>query len=282
MKKKIFLFFMILGIGFYHGFADTNQLTVCVSNNKTAPINGHRDIHVWVKNYGSALSGLTLDYFIEGKGTTHYAVQWDAHGEFKKTRNESWSTDGKRKITARLLIPGGAPILVNGNIEIHLIKPAFQSGLNVVCSDGKQYQESELFKQPLISPPLPLTVCVSNGKNPPIGGKRDIHAWVTNNGSIPIYGLTLYFTVEGKGIEAYPVGTLEGGLGGGRTFHVTRNHSWSTSGTKSITAMVLYPDKNGNILVKAAYKVSPLGAPTSSTGQNVKCSDGSVKTEADF
>ncbi|MHB8093840.1 MAG: hypothetical protein ACYDH0_02770 [Candidatus Aminicenantales bacterium] len=283
MKKKFFLFLVILGLGVFQGLASDGQIEVCVTTDKNAPINGERDIHAWVKNFGSTpLSGAILRFFIEDKGTDVHNVSLAPQGELKKTRRVSWATTGKRKISAMLQLADGTQILVNGSITIFLTRPEYQSELIVVCSNGNHYRESELFQRPpgpeLAAPPLPLRVCVSNGKNPPVYGNRDIHAWITNEGQYNISGLKLYFAVEGKGTETYDIPDLLPN----RTWKKTRNLSWSSSGTKTITAMVLSADGKSRILVEGKFKVSALGAPTSSAGQNVVCSDHTVKKESDM
>jgi len=85
-----------------------------------------------------------------------------------------------------------------------------------------------------------LIVCISNGKRPPVGGSREIKAVVKNIGSSAsnhAANLRLRFYVEGKGVKFYDIPSVSPG----HSHTITRNHSWSTSGTKTITARVLYP-----------------------------------------
>lgn len=86
--------------------------------------------------------------------------------------------------------------------------------------------------------PLPdLIVCISNGKRPPVGGKRDIHAVVKNigSGNCADY-IKLRFYVEGKGTKTYDLLPINAG----DSREVTREAKWSTAGTKTITAKVIY------------------------------------------
>ncbi len=88
-----------------------------------------------------------------------------------------------------------------------------------------------------------LVVCISNGKRPPVGGKREIKAVVKNigNGDCADY-IKLQFHVEGKGTKVYDLLPINAG----DSREVTRNHKWSTSGTKTITAKVIYTKKESN------------------------------------
>jgi hypothetical protein len=282
MKKTILLLVIILIAGVCQCLASDGQVMVCITSGKGAPINGDRDIHVWIKNFGNSTAAMTLRFFVEGDGTNIYRVVLSPQEVSKKTRKASWPTVGKKKVTARVAFQGGGEIVVHGAIYVDLFPPAYQLEKPVACSDNKFYRESELFQQPpgpeISTPPLPLLVCVSNGKNPPVYGDRDIHAWVTNRGQNSISGLKLYFYVEGKSIKTYDVPPLAPN----QIWKKTRNERWSSPGTKTITAMCSFPDGTGKVLVDGKYKVSALGAPTSSSGQNVKCSDNTVKQESDF
>lgn len=260
------------------------QLKVCVTNGKGAPIHGNRDIHVWIKNIGGFNSpSTTLKFFIGGKGTTtHVVPELIPGGEFKQTRRHSWSTTGKRTITAEVLVPGGEPIRVNGSISIHTTKPRYQLEHNVMCSDGSHMKEADIFKddpKPK-DDPLLLTVCASDGKNPLINAKRDIHVWVRNppHSGITYRNLLLEFHVEGKPTTHHHIESL---APGGK-IQFTRNHSWGKATNKKIRATVFSPGRTHQVSVESSFKVSHPGRPTSSAELNVKCSDGSKKKESDI
>ena len=121
-----------------------------------------------------------------------------------------------------------------------------------------------------------LIVCIDNGKRPPVGGKRDIHAVVKNIGSGNSSGMAhikLRFYVEKKGTKTYDIPPLASGA----SHTVNRNHSWGLSGTKDISAKVIY-DKNEvntqNNEVKGSYFVRLPHHDTYSTAPKVKCSTG--------
>jgi hypothetical protein len=283
MKRMLLLLVVILVAGVCQCLASDGQVMVCVTSGKAATINSTRDLHVWIKNFGTSQAAMTLRFFVDGKGTNIYHVVLGPQEVSKKTRNESWMTTGTRKLTARVEYQGGGQTVVNGAIRIDLLYPSYESGRPVVCSDNKSYRESELFQHPpgptRSSTPLPLLLCVSNGKNPPVYGDRDIHAWVTNRGQSAISGLKLSSWVTGKETRTYDVPPLAPN----QTWKKTRNESWSSPGNKMITLRCAFvPDGQGQIVVDGKYKVSALGAPTSSAGQNVKCSDYTVKQESDF
>ncbi len=140
-----------------------------------------------------------------------------------------------------------------------------------------QFRPVEKIPRGLAIPAADLTVCVSNGKTPPVGGSRDIHVRVTNNGANTVRGLRLEFAVEGKGIRHYDIGEL----GPNRDYRATRNHSWSTVGRKSITAMVHLPGYRENIIVNAAYRVRYANQPSDSSGEGDVCQSGKIVTPVD-
>lgn len=102
-----------------------------------------------------------------------------------------------------------------------------------------------------------LMVCIDNGKRPPVGRKRDIKAVVTNIGNHHTsanHKIRLRFQVEGKGTNTYDIPPLNSG----QSHTITRRHSWGTSGTKTITAQVLYSGNEintGNNQVTGSYFV---------------------------
>ncbi len=127
--------------------ADTApNLKVCITDGKTAPVFGDRDIHVWVKNNGALpVSGLTLEFYIEGKGTNTYAVSLGPNGIFQRTRNCKWSTKGTKTIRARVKSSGGAQLVeVEGAVHIYLYDPTYQVEQLVKCSDGTHQNEPVL------------------------------------------------------------------------------------------------------------------------------------------
>lgn len=84
-----------------------------------------------------------------------------------------------------------------------------------------------------------LIVCVSNGKRPPVGGKREIKAVVKNIGHVTSNHLAetkLRFYIKNKGTQLYDIPPLSPG----QSHIITRNHSWGTSGTKTITAKIIH------------------------------------------
>ncbi len=89
-----------------------------------------------------------------------------------------------------------------------------------------------------VDPAPDLTVCIDNGKRPPVFAKREIKAVVKNigQGSTGTADLKLYFYVEGHGAQYYDIPMLSGNA----AHTITRNHKWPTSGTKTITARVIY------------------------------------------
>ncbi len=259
-------------------------LKVCITGHKEAPINRNRDIHVWIKNIGNRTAkNLTLNFFIEGKGTTIHTIQeLIPLAEYSKTRRHSWSTAGLRKTSAQLLVPGMETIQIEGSIRIHLPKIHFDQTIPFLlkCSDGSSILESQIPGLPKPEEdPLDLLVCVSDGKNPLINLKRDIHVWVSNPHSGLTYNnLLLEFYVEGKGTTTHPISSM--GPDGKLKF--TRNHSWSTAGNKKIRATVYSSGRTQQVKVESSFKVSHPGRPTSSAELNVKCSDNSQKKESDF
>jgi len=122
--------------------------------------------------------------------------------------------------------------------------------------------------------PLPdLVVCISNGKRPPVGGKREIKAVVKNigNGNCADY-VKLQFYVEGKGTQVYDLLPINAG----DAREVTRNHKWSTSGTKTITAKVIYTkheSHKSNNEVQGSFFVRLPHHDKYSAAPPVKCSN---------
>jgi subtilase family serine protease len=118
-----------------------------------------------------------------------------------------------------------------------------------------------------------LVVCISNGKRPPVGGRREIKAVVKNigNGNCADY-IKLQFYVEGKGTQVYDLLPINAG----DSREVTRNHKWSTSGTKTIRAKVIYTKKEshkGNNKVQGSYFVRLPHHDKYSAAPKVKCSN---------
>ncbi len=119
-----------------------------------------------------------------------------------------------------------------------------------------------------------LIVCISNGKRPPVGGKRDILAVVKNIGKANCSGsaaMKLRFHVEGKGTKTYDIPPLSPG----GTHTIKRRHSWGTAGTKTISAKIMY-SKNEvskqNNEVKGAFFVRLPHHNKYSADPAVKCS----------
>ncbi len=245
------------------------DLKVCVSNGKTPPIGGKRDIHVKVTNNGAApVSGLKLAFSVEGKGIENYVIgELGAGRTYTKTRNHSWSTVGRKEITAMVYKDGYKEnIVVKAAYRVRYAnQPSDSSGEGDVCESRKIVTPVDTSDDDL------LRVCISDGKVAPVGGKRDIHVWVTNNRGERLIGIRLAFYVEGKKIETYKIAALEGG----ETKRITRNHSWATAGTKSLSANVTVEGRSGVWSVNGAFRVRPVGSPTDSSGAGVKCSDGS-------
>jgi hypothetical protein len=245
------------------------DLTVCVSNGKTPPIGGKRDIHVKVTNNGAdPVDGLKLAFAVEGKGIEYEDIgRLGGNDTYVKTRNHSWSTVGRKTITAMVYKDGYKEnILVKAAYRVRLAtQPSDSSGEGDVCQSGKIMTPVDRSSDDL------LTVCISDGKMAPIGGKRDIHVWVRNNSGERLEGINVFFYVEGKQIEIHKIDVL----GARQTTRITRNHSWATAGTKSLSANVRIEGRPGLWAVVGAYRVRPAGSPTDSSGAGVKCSDGS-------
>jgi hypothetical protein len=124
------------------------NLTVCITNGKTAPVFGDRDIHVWIKNNSTIpVSGLTLEFYIEGKGTNTYAVSLGPKGIDQKTRKCSWSTKGEKTVRARVKLSNGSQLVeLKGVVIVYLnfLNPTNQWKFIVICSDGTQQNEPVL------------------------------------------------------------------------------------------------------------------------------------------
>ncbi len=125
-----------------------------------------------------------------------------------------------------------------------------------------------------------LIVCISNGKRPPVGGSRDIYAVVKNIGNAAtnhLAELKLRFYVEGKGTTYHDIPVLSSGSATVVSYKVTRNHRWSTSGTKTITAEVVYnmdEINSHNNRVSGSYFVRLPHHDVYSAAPAVKCSTG--------
>jgi hypothetical protein len=118
-----------------------------------------------------------------------------------------------------------------------------------------------------------LVVCISNGKRPPVGGEREIRAVVKNigNGNSANY-MKLQLYVEGKGTKTYELLPINAGDSRERT----RKCKWSTSGTKTITAKVIYPNKESNKSnnqVQGSFFVRLPHHDKYSAAPKIKCSD---------
>jgi CARDB len=118
-----------------------------------------------------------------------------------------------------------------------------------------------------------LVVCISNGKRPPVGGEREIRAVVKNigNGNCSNY-MKLQFHVEGKGTQTYELLPINAGDSRERT----RKCKWSTAGTKTITAKVIYPNREtdkSNNAVQGSYFVRLPHHDKYSAAPQVKCSN---------
>ncbi|MFO7732662.1 MAG: hypothetical protein R6X21_03325 [Candidatus Aminicenantes bacterium] len=245
------------------------DLTVCVSNGKTPPIGGKRDIHVKVtNNQATEIRGLKLSFAVEGKGIQNDTIdRLGPNDTYVKTRNHSWSTVGTKSITAMVHLPGFKEnIVVKAAYRVRYAnQPSDSSEESDVCLSGKIMTPVDTADDDL------LTVCISDGKTAPIGGKRDIHVWVKNNSADRIEGIKVFFAVEGKQIETIKIPFLEGKT----TKKITRNHSWATAGTKSLSANVRIDGRSGLWSVNGAYRIRPAGSPMDSSGEGTKCSDGS-------
>jgi subtilase family serine protease len=122
--------------------------------------------------------------------------------------------------------------------------------------------------------PLPdFIVCISNGKRPPVGGRRDIHAVVKNIGSgNGADYIKLRFYVEGKGTKTFDLLPINAG----DSRKVTRSAKWSTAGTKTITAKIIYTkseiNKNNNE-ARGSYFVRLPHHDKYSAAPQIKCSN---------
>jgi hypothetical protein len=121
------------------------SVTVCVTNNKIAPLFGDRDIHLWVKNNSAfSVAELTLEFFIEGKGTTRYTTPLGPHELRKYTRTCWWGTVGKKAVRARASLKSGEPLAeVQGSVEIKLAGQYTAEPI-VTCSDGSNKNEADI------------------------------------------------------------------------------------------------------------------------------------------
>ncbi|MFO7732288.1 MAG: hypothetical protein R6X21_01410 [Candidatus Aminicenantes bacterium] len=251
-------------------FVPAADLTVCVSNGKTPPIGGKRDIHVRVTNNGAdPVDGLRLAFAVEGKGIEYEDIgSLGGNNTYVKTRNHSWSTVGRKSITAMVYREGYQEnIVVNAAYRVRLAtQPSDSSGEGDVCRSRKIMTPVDRSSDDL------LTVCISDGKMAPIGGKRDIHVWVRNNSGERLEGINVFFYVEDKRIETHRIDVL----GARQTQKITRNHSWATAGTKSLSANVRIEGRSGVWAVNGAFRVRPAGSPMDSSGAGIKCSDGSA------
>ncbi len=121
-----------------------------------------------------------------------------------------------------------------------------------------------------------LIVCVDNDKRPPVGGKRDIRAVVKNIGSGNVSGMAntkLRFYVKQKGTKTYNIPPLAAGA----SHTIKRRHSWGRSGTKKISAKVIYNRNESNSHnndVQGSYFVRLPHHDKYAVGHPVKCSTG--------
>ncbi len=121
-----------------------------------------------------------------------------------------------------------------------------------------------------------LIVCIDNGKRPPVGGKRDINAVVKNIGTGNASGMaktTLRFYVKKKGTNTYDIPPLASG----QSHTIKRRHSWAGSGTKSISAEVIYTGSEvhgGNNKAQGSYFVRLPHHDKYSAAPKVVCSTG--------
>jgi hypothetical protein len=121
-----------------------------------------------------------------------------------------------------------------------------------------------------------LIVCIDNGKRPPVGRSRDIRAMVKNIGSGNVSGMgqtKLRFFVKKKGTKTYNIPPLAVGA----SHRINRKHSWAGSGTKKISAQVIYnrPEVHtSNNKVEGSYFVRLPHHDKYSAAPKVKCSTG--------
>ncbi len=122
------------------------NVTVCITNGKTAPVFGHRDIHAWVKNNSAvATPMLHLEFYIEGHGTTYYSIALGPNEMRKNTHHCSWSTSGSKTIRAKLSLQGGAQLAeVEGAIMIYIGDKEYQANYLVKCADGSYKNEADI------------------------------------------------------------------------------------------------------------------------------------------
>lgn len=118
-----------------------------------------------------------------------------------------------------------------------------------------------------------LIVCISNGKRPPVGRKREIRAVITNIGHANTDGVAgkLRFYVEKKGAKVYKIPSLAPGV----SHSIKRKHSWGISGTKTISAKIIYQKNeihSQNNAVKGSYFVRLPHHDKYSTAPKIKCS----------
>lgn len=241
------------------------DLTVCVSNGKTPPIGGNRDIQARIVNNGPDVRDLKLSFYVEGKGVQEHAIAFLGAGQtYTRTRNHSWSTVGTKTIKAMVFKPGyKEQIIAEGAYRVRLAgTPSDSSGEGDKCVRGR-------IMTPADGPSAMLTVCISDGKSPAINEKRDVHVWLTNRAASPLGRITVTFYVEDKPITTHVVASLNGTS----TTMITRNIGWATVGTKTLTANVKVEGSTGVWYVRGAYKVRLPGTPSDSSGGDRKCVD---------
>jgi hypothetical protein len=121
-----------------------------------------------------------------------------------------------------------------------------------------------------------LIVCIDNDKRPPVGGKRNIRAVVKNIGSGNVSGnatTKLRFYVKQKGTKTYNVPPLAAGA----SHTINRRHAWGRSGTKKISARIIYnrnESNGGNNQVQGSYFVRLPHHDKYAVTQPIKCSTG--------
>jgi len=119
-----------------------------------------------------------------------------------------------------------------------------------------------------------LIVCISNGKRPPVGRKREIRMVVKNIGNTStdaVSGIKLRSYVEGKGVKVYDIPPLAPGA----SFTIKRNHKWGKAGTKTITAKVIYSKNeinSNNNEVQGSFFARLPNHDKYSAAPKVKCS----------
>jgi hypothetical protein len=89
---------------------------------------------------------LHMEFYIEGKGTTAYAISLGPNEVRKNTRSCSWSTAGHKTVRAKVRLNSGPPFLaaVEGVVVVYVLSEHFEPECPVKCSAGSCKQESDL------------------------------------------------------------------------------------------------------------------------------------------